>query len=429
MRFNPRQISMWNNSMAHTSFRAMTSTTKEGLAGLNNLKGETIFVRLDLNVPLSKEDGKTITDDTRIVTTLPTINYLTERGAKVVIAAHFGRPKGQVVDSMRLDPIATRLSELVSSKVIKTDDCIGSQVKEASSKMKNGEILLLENVRFHQGETKNDPAFAEALAKDCGATAYVNDAFGAAHRAHASTAGIISFINGPHVAGKLMQKEVEFLYGAVENPATPLAAVIGGAKVSTKLPVLESLIPKCDKIFIGGGMIFTFYKANGLNVGGSIVEDEQLELALQIQKQAVDAGCKFILPTDVICADKFAADAAIQITDVNSIPDDWLGLDIGPDSLANFKSELQECKTIIWNGPMGVFEFPAFSKGTYGVAETLGELTDKGAMTVIGGGDSVAAVKKAGLASKMSHVSTGGGASLEVLEGKILPGVAGLDDK
>lgn len=389
------------------------------------MKDAKVLVRVDFNVPLSKADGKTITDDTRIKEALPTINFLTNAGAKVMLASHCGRPKGAVNDKMRMAPMAVRLGELIGKPVHTVGDCVGPEVDAAVAKLKGGEVLMLENARFYKDEEKNVPEFAQKLAKN--ATIYVNDAFGTAHRAHASTEGVCKYVQHK-VAGFLMEKELIFLKGAVDAPKRPFAAIVGGAKVSTKIPVIESLIEKCDKIFIGGGMIFTFYRAMGLNVGKSMVEEEFIPMAKSLMEKAKAKGVKFYLPTDVVLADEFKADANTKTVDVKNIPDGWMGLDIGPDSLALFKKEITECKTVVWNGPMGVFEFEAFAKGTMGVANSLADVTAKGGITIIGGGDSVAAINKAGIASKMSHISTGGGASLEMLEGKVLPGVAALDN-
>ncbi|PZO18623.1 MAG: phosphoglycerate kinase [Leptolyngbya foveolarum] len=398
---------------------------KKALADLSasNVSGKRVLVRADFNVPL--DDAGNITDDTRIRAALPTIRDLTSKGAKVILASHFGRPKGKVVDSMRLTPVAKRLSEKLGKDVIKCDDCIGDEVASKVSNMKNGDVLLLENVRFYEGETSNDADFAKKLAAN--ADMYVNDAFGTAHRAHASTAGVTEYLS-PSVAGLLIEKELKFLQETVDNPQRPLAAIVGGSKVSSKIGVIETLLDKVDKIFIGGGMIFTFYKARGMNVGGSLVEEDKLELAKKLEAKAKEKGVDFLLPTDVIVADKFAADANTQTVSIDNIPDGWMGLDIGPDSVKTFQDALADCKSVIWNGPMGVFEMEAFAKGTTGIATTLAGLTDKGCITIIGGGDSVAAVEQAGLADQMSHISTGGGASLELLEGKTLPGIAALDD-
>lgn len=324
-----------------------------------------------------------------------------------------------------MTPMAARLSELINAPVTTTSDCIGDEVDKAVAKLKGGEVLMLENARFYKDEEKNIPEFAKKLAKN--ATIYVNDAFGTAHRAHASTEGVCKYVDHK-VAGFLMEKELKFLKSAVDAPVRPFAAIVGGAKVSTKIPVIESLINKCDKIFIGGGMIFTFYRALGYPVGKSMVEEEFIPMAKDLLDKAAAKGVKFFLPTDVVIADEFKADANSKTVSVKEIPDGWMGLDIGADSLATFKNELSNCKTVVWNGPMGVFEFEKFSKGTYGVAHTLAEITQNGGTTIIGGGDSVAAVTSAKLESKMSHISTGGGASLEMLEGKELPGVAALDN-
>ncbi|KDO28190.1 phosphoglycerate kinase [Saprolegnia parasitica CBS 223.65] len=397
----------------------------EQLAARGGLSGKRVLVRADLNVPLSKTDVSKITDDTRIREALPTLRYLLANDAKVVLCSHMGRPKGKVNETMRLAPVARRLSELLGQPVLTSPDCIGAEVDASKAGLKSGDVLLLENLRFHAQEEKNDPAFAQALAKDI--DVFVNDAFGTAHRAHASTEGVTHFIS-TSVAGKLLEKELKYLSEAVDAPKRPLAAIIGGAKVSTKIPVLEALIEKCDKIFLGGGMIFTFYKAQGLSVGQSIVEEDKVALAKELMDKAKAKGVQFILPTDVIVGDKFEADAASKVVNVDAIPSEWLGLDIGPKSQELFAKELANCATIVWNGPMGVFEFEKFASGTNSVAKVLAACTKKGATTIIGGGDSVAAVEQCGLAAEMSHISTGGGASLELLEGKVLPGVAALND-
>lgn len=398
---------------------------KRSLASLStdDLQGKRVLVRVDFNVPLA--DSGAISDDTRIRAALPTINALTSQGARVILAAHFGRPKGQVNEAMRLTPVAARLSELLGKPVVKTDSCIGPDADAKVAAMADGDVVLLENVRFFAEEEKNDPGFAAKLAAL--ADVYVNDAFGAAHRAHASTAGVTENLK-PSVAGLLMEKELQYLQGAIDEPKRPLAAIVGGSKVNSKIGVLESLIDKCDKVLIGGGMIFTFYKARGLAVGKSLVEDDKLDLAKELEAKAKAKGVQLLLPTDVVLADAFSPDANTLTTAVDAIPDGWMGLDIGPDSLQAFQEALADCKTVIWNGPMGVFEFDKFAAGTNGVAHTLAELSSTGCCTIIGGGDSVAAVEKVGVAEKMSHISTGGGASLELLEGKVLPGVAALDD-
>ncbi len=397
--------------------------SKKTVANLSSsdLAGKRVLVRVDFNVPL---DGDTITDDTRIRAALPTIQDLTSKGAKVILVSHFGRPKG-VDDKLRLTPVAKRLSELLGQQVVKTDDSIGEEVAAKVGALQNGQVALLENVRFYPEEEKNDPEFAKKLASV--ADLYVNDAFGTAHRAHASTEGVTHYLS-PSVAGYLIEKELQYLQSAIENPQRPLAAIIGGSKVSSKIGVIDKLLEKCDKLLLGGGMIFTFYKARGLSVGKSLVEEDKLELAKSLEAKAKEQGVQLILPTDVVVADKFAADANTQTVSVEAIPDGWLGLDIGPDSVKAFQTALADTKTVIWNGPMGVFEFEKFAAGTEAIARTLAELTPKGTSTIIGGGDSVAAVEKVGLADRMSHISTGGGASLELLEGKELPGITALDD-
>ncbi|MBE7381148.1 MAG: phosphoglycerate kinase [Leptolyngbya sp. SIO1E4] len=388
-----------------------------------DVSGKRVLVRADFNVPL--DDQGNITDDTRIRAALPTIQDLTGKGAKVLLSSHFGRPKGKVVDSMRLTPVATRLSELLGQTVVKCDDCVGAAVTAAVNGLQNGQVALLENVRFYAGEEANDPEFAKQLAAN--ADLYVNDAFGTAHRAHASTAGVTEYLS-PAVGGYLIEKELQYLQAAIENPQRPLAAIIGGSKVSSKIGVIETLLDKVDKLLIGGGMIFTFYKARGLSVGKSLVEEDKLELAKSLEAKAKEKGVDLLLPTDVVVADNFAADANAQTVSVEAIPDGWMGLDIGPDAVKVFQEALKQCKSAIWNGPMGVFEFDKFAVGTEAIAHTLSDLTAQGVTTIIGGGDSVAAVEKVGVADKMSHISTGGGASLELLEGKELPGIAALDE-
>lgn len=387
-----------------------------------DLQGKRVLVRADFNVPV--DDQGNITDDTRIRAALPTIQNLTSKGAKVILVSHFGRPKG-VDDKLRLTPVAARLSELLGQPVTKTDDSIGDQVAATVEGLKDGDVILLENVRFYKEEEKNDPEFAKKLASV--ADLYVNDAFGTAHRAHASTEGVTQYLK-PSVAGLLVEKELQYLQNAIENPQRPLAAIVGGSKVSSKIGVIETLLDKVDKLLIGGGMIFTFYKARGLNVGKSLVEEDKLELAKTLEAKAKEKGVELLLPTDVVLADNFSADANTQTVSIENIPDGWMGLDIGPDSVKVFQAALADCKSVIWNGPMGVFEFDKFAVGTEAIAHTLAELTPKGTTTIIGGGDSVAAVEKVGVASQMSHISTGGGASLELLEGKELPGIAALDE-
>ncbi|AKG23798.1 phosphoglycerate kinase [Calothrix sp. 336/3] len=398
--------------------------SKKTLANLSaaDLAGKRAFVRVDFNVPV--DDAGNITDDTRIRAALPTIQDLTQKGAKVILASHFGRPKG-VDDKLRLTPVAKRLSELLGQEVIKTDDCIGDDVAAKVAAMSNGQVLLLENVRFYKEEEKNDPEFAQKLAAN--ADLYVNDAFGTAHRAHASTEGVTKYLS-PSVAGYLIEKELQYLQSAIENPQRPLAAIIGGSKVSSKIGVIETLLEKCDKLIIGGGMVFTFFKARGLSVGKSLVEEDKLELAKSLEAKAKERGVALLLPTDVVIADNFAPDANAQTVSIENIPDGWMGLDIGADSVKFFQEALADCKSVIWNGPMGVFEFDKFAVGTEAIAHTLATIGKSGATTIIGGGDSVAAVEKVGLADQMSHISTGGGASLELLEGKVLPGIAALDE-
>jgi phosphoglycerate kinase len=398
---------------------------KKSVANLSaaDLSGKRVLVRVDFNVPLDEQGN--ITDDTRIRAALPTIQDLTSKGAKVILTSHFGRPKGKVVDSMRLTPVANRLSELLGQQVVKTNDCIGDEVASAVAGMQNGQVALLENVRFYAEEEANDPEFAKKLASV--ADLYVNDAFGTAHRAHASTEGVTHYLK-PSVAGYLIEKELQYLQSAIEDPQRPLAAIIGGSKVSSKITVIETLLEKVDKLLIGGGMIFTFYKARGLSVGKSLVEDEFLDLAKSLEAKAKEKGVELLLPTDVVVADKFDKDADTQTVSVEAIPDGWMGLDIGPDSVKVFQAALADCKTVIWNGPMGVFEFDKFAKGTEAIARTLADITKTGTTTIIGGGDSVAAVEKVGVADQMSHISTGGGASLELLEGKVLPGIAALEE-
>ena len=396
--------------------------TKKTVANLSasDLSGKRVLVRADFNVPL---DNGSITDDTRIRAALPTIQDLASKGAKVILCSHFGRPKG-VTEKLRLTPVAVRLSELLGKEVKKTDDCIGDEVAATVAAMQDGDVLLLENVRFYPEEEANDPEFAKKLASV--ADLYVNDAFGTAHRAHASTEGVTKYLS-PSVAGFLMEKELQYLGSAIDNPQRPLAAIIGGPKVSSKIGVIEKLLEKCDKLLLGGGMVFTFYKARGLSVGKSLVEDDKLELAKSLEAKAKERGVTFLLPTDVVVADKFDA-ANTQTVPVESIPEGWMGLDIGPDSVKTFQDALADCKTVIWNGPMGVFEMEKFAAGTEGIARSLAGITKTGTTTIIGGGDSVAAVEQLNLGEQMSHISTGGGASLELLEGKELPGVAALDE-
>jgi len=383
------------------------------------VKGQRVFVRVDFNVPMA--DG-VITDDTRIRAAISTIEYLVEQGAKVILASHLGRPKGEVKEDMRLTAVGVRLAELIGKPVTKLDESIGKAVEEAVANMQDGGILLLENVRFHAGEEKNDPALAEAFAKL--ADVYVNDAFGAAHRAHASTEGIAKHV--PAVSGFLMQKELDVLGKALSNPERPFTAIIGGAKVKDKIGVIESLLEKVDHLIIGGGLSFTFIKAQGYDIGKSLLEEDKIELAKSFIDKAKAKGVQLHMPIDAVVANEFSKDAETKIVDVDAIPADWMGLDIGPKTAANYAEVIQNSKLIIWNGPMGVFEMDKFANGTKTVAEAMAETAG---YTVIGGGDSAAAVEKFEVADKMNHISTGGGASLELMEGKELPGIVALNDK
>lgn len=385
-----------------------------------DVKGKRVFCRVDFNVPM--QDGK-VTDDTRIRAALPTIQYLSEQGAKVILASHFGRPKGQAVEELRLDPVAKRLSEHLGKDVQKTNEAYGSEVEQTIANMSDGDVLLLENVRFYPGEEKNDAELAKKFADL--ADIYVNDAFGAAHRAHASTAGIAAHI--PAVAGFLMEKELEVLGKALSNPERPFTAIIGGAKVKDKIGVIENLLEKVDNLIIGGGLAYTFVKAQGHEVGKSLLEVDKIDLANQFMAKAKEKGVKFYMPVDVVVADDFSNDANKKVVSIEEIPSDWEALDIGPKTSEIYRDVISNSKLVIWNGPMGVFELDAFANGTKAVAEALADAKDT--YSVIGGGDSAAAVEKFGLAEKMSHISTGGGASLEFMEGKELPGVVALNDK
>ncbi|MEV2603957.1 phosphoglycerate kinase [Paenibacillus larvae] len=381
--------------------------------------GKRVFVRVDFNVPL--ENGQ-ITDDTRIRETLPTVKYLIEQGARVILASHLGRPKGQVVEEMRLTPVAKRLSELLGKPVVKADVAIGAEAKEKAEQLKNGEVLLLENVRFYPGEEKNDPELAKAFAEL--AELYVNDAFGAAHRAHASTEGIAHHL--PAVSGLLMEKELDVLGKALTNPERPFTAIIGGAKVKDKIDVINNLLNLADNIIIGGGLAYTFLKAQGNEVGKSLVDNEKIDLALGFINKAKEKGVNFLLPKDIIVADDFSNTANTKVVAVNQIPADWEGLDIGPETCKLYAETIKNSKLVVWNGPMGVFEMDLFAEGTKAVAQACAETE---AYTIIGGGDSAAAVEKFKMADKLDHISTGGGASLEFMEGKALPGVVALQDK
>ncbi|MFD1778640.1 phosphoglycerate kinase [Fredinandcohnia salidurans] len=385
-----------------------------------DVKGKRVFCRVDFNVPM--QDGQ-VTDETRIRAALPTIEHLRKEGAKVILASHLGRPKGKAVDELRLDPVAKRLGEHLGIEVRKTNEAYGPEVEQTISEMNEGDVLLLENVRFYPGEEKNDPELAKQFAAL--ADVYVNDAFGAAHRAHASTAGIAE--NLPAVAGFLMEKEIEVLGKALSNPERPFTAIIGGAKVKDKIGVIENLLEKVDNLIIGGGLAYTFVKAQGHEIGKSLLEEDKIDLATQFMNKAKEKGVNFYMPVDVKVADDFSNDANTKIVPIEEIPSDWEALDIGPKTAELYRDVILNSKLVIWNGPMGVFELDAFANGTKAVGQALADATDT--YSIIGGGDSAAAVEKFGLADKMSHISTGGGASLEFMEGKELPGVVLLNDK
>ena len=385
------------------------------------LAGKRVLIRVDFNVPLDAR--QVVTDDTRIRAALPTIRYALDKGAKVLLLSHLGRPKGKVVPAMSLAPAAKRLSDLLGKPVAMASDCIGDAVEAAAGQLAPGQVLMLENCRFHAGDEKNDEAMSRALAKLC--DVFVNDAFGAAHRAHASTVGVTKFVPVA-AAGFLMAKELEYLGRAMTNPARPFVAILGGAKVSDKIGVLQNLVTKVDALLVGGGMAYTFLKAQGMEIGASLLEADKLDVARAILEAARAKGVTFLLPMDHVIAQKVAADAETRIADSTAIPAGWMGLDIGPKARAAFATAIRGAKTVIWNGPMGVFELAPFREGTFSVARAIAE---SGAISIVGGGDSVAAVTQAGLADRMSHISTGGGASLEFLEGIELPGVAALTDK
>ncbi|HEY8345346.1 MAG TPA: phosphoglycerate kinase [Bacillota bacterium] len=389
-------------------------------------KGKRVLVRVDFNVPV--DEAGEITDDRRIRAALPTIAYLSEQGAKVILASHFGRPKGSPNPKYKLDAMAKRLQELFTpdhpgKKVLKAEDCIGDEVKKLIATMEEGDLLLLENVRFYKGEEGNDREFAKQLAEL--ADIYVNDAFGAAHRAHASTAGVTEFVK-PAVAGFLMEKELSIMGKAISDPERPFVAILGGAKVADKLGVITNLLEKVDTLIIGGGMAYTFLKAKGFEIGRSLLDEERIPFAKEMMAKAEQKGVKLLLPKDVVVTDDFKNPTIHKVVDVQSIPADLQGVDIGPETVKEFASAVSSAKTVIWNGPMGVFEVPEFAQGTEGMAKALAETA---AITIVGGGDSAAAVEKLGYAGKMTHISTGGGASLEFLEGIELPGVAALSDK
>ncbi|OUP44816.1 phosphoglycerate kinase [Pseudoflavonifractor sp. An187] len=386
-----------------------------------DVKGKKVLCRCDFNVPQDKATGA-ITDDKRIVAALPTLKYLLEQGAAVIACSHLGKPKGERKESLTLAPVAKRLSELLGCEVIFANDTIGEDAKAKAAALQPGQIMLLENLRFDIREEKNDPEFAKALADM--ADLYVSDAFGTVHRAHASTAGVAAYL--PAVSGFLIEKELEIMGGALANPKRPLVAILGGAKVSSKIGVINNLLDIADTIIIGGGMAYTFIKAMGGTVGTSLLEEDRLDYCKEMMTKAKEKGVKFLLPVDTLCAAEFSADATPELVDTMAIPDDRMGMDIGPKTIALFSDAVKDAGTVIWNGPMGVFEFPAFAEGTRALAKALAETN---AITIVGGGDSAAAVAQLGFADKMTHISTGGGASLEFLEGKELPGVACLLDK
>ena len=386
-----------------------------------DVSGKRVLVRVDLNIPLDEETGA-ISDDTRIQAIIPTIRYLIDRKARVILCSHLGRPQGKVVDELRLAPVAGRLSEILGSPVEMATDCIGPQVEEVVGRLKEGDVLLLENLRFHPEEEKNDPGFAKALARL--ADIYVNDAFGTAHRTHASTVGVAEHL--PAVGGFLMEKEIDVMYKALNDPVRPFAAIIGGAKISSKIGVLEYILDKVDSLLIAGGMSSTFLRALKYDVGQSSVKEDKVSLAQSLMEKAAEKGVHLLLPSDVVVADRFASDARSRTVPIDNVPASWYVMDIGPRTIELFEAKLRKSKTIIWNGPVGVFEFPKFSKGTEAMANLLAGLD---ATTIIGGGSTAEAVVEMGFAGKITHVSTGGGASLKFLEGKTLPGVEVLQDK
>lgn len=394
---------------------ALNKKTVEDL----QVTGKRVLVRCDFNV---KMENGVITSDKRIVASLPTIKYLIANGAKVILCSHLGRPKGEVVPEFSLAPVAVRLSELLGQEVKMAKDVVGESAKELASSLKDGEVLLLENVRFEKGETKNDPELSKKFADL--AELYVNDAFGSAHRAHSSTTGVADYL--PAACGYLIQKEIEFIGGALENPKRPLVAILGGAKVSDKIGVITNLIDKCDTLIVGGGMAYTFMKSLGHNIGDSLLEADKVELAGEMMKKAEEKGVKFLIPVDNKVGKEYKADTEAMVVDSDEIPEGWMGLDIGPVTQKIFADAVKDAGTVIWNGPMGVSEWENFASGTIAVATAIAE---SGAISIIGGGDSAAAIQKLGFADKMSHISTGGGASLEYLEGKELPGIAALNEK
>lgn len=389
-----------------------------------NLKGKKVLIRCDFNVPL--DEYQQITDDRRIKASLPTIKKVLKEGAAIILCSHLGRPKGEFKPEFSLAPVSLQLSELLGKDVALSVDCIGDNVQKIKSELQPGEILLLENLRFHNEETKNDPEFAKQLAEGC--DVFINDAFGTAHRAHASTEGVTHFMN-ESVAGYLIEKELKYLGEAVEKPEHPFMAILGGAKISGKIDVIKNLFDKVDTLIVGGGMIFTFYKALGYEIGTSLLEEDRVAMAKELLDEAKQKNVNLLLPEDVVIADEFNNDAKTQTIKVNEIPAGWMGLDIGPKTIETFSSAISKSKTIVWNGPMGAFEMENFSNGTKCIAEELAKVTEQGATTVVGGGDSAAAISIFGLDDKITHISTGGGASLEFLEGKKLPGIEALSEK
>lgn len=388
-----------------------------------DLKGKTVLMRVDFNVPI--KDG-VISDDNRIVQALESINFVVDAGAKLILTSHLGRPSGTPNPEFSLKPVAEHLATLIDATVHFAEDCIGSKREEIVNEAATGDIILCENVRFHAEEKKNDSEFAKQLAE--GADLFVNDAFGSSHRAHASVAGVTEYLQ-PSVSGFLLEKEIQYLENSVNNPERPFVAILGGAKVSDKIGVIENLLSKVDTILVGGGMTYTFYKAKGLPIGSSLVEEDKVDLAKELMEKAEKAGVNFMLPVDSVISKEFKNDAEHTVVDENGIEDGWMALDIGPETSISFSNQIKNAKTVVWNGPMGVFEMENFADGTFEVANALAIATKNGATTIIGGGDSASAIKKAGLSDSVSHVSTGGGASLEYLEGKELPGVSALTDK
>ncbi len=391
------------------------------------LAGKRVFIRVDFNVPLSDGSSRRVTDDTRIRETLPTLRLAALKGARVVLASHLGRPKGKPDPKSSLEPVAARLAELLGTSVRFAADCVGAEAEAQSRALANGGVLLLENVRYHAEEEANDEAFSKQLAALCDGL-FVCDAFGSAHRAHASVVGITRFVLQA-AAGLLMEKELAYLGKALANPERPFVAVLGGAKVSDKIEVIENLTRIADSMLIGGGMAYTFLKAEGLPIGKSLVEDDKLELARRLRREAKERGFPLLLPVDHVLGAEFKADTATRVTSVSATPEGWMGLDIGPKTVATYRQKIAGAKTIVWNGPMGVFEMPAFAKGTLEIAQAVAAATSAGATSIVGGGDSVAAVHQAGVADRISHISTGGGASLEFLGGRKLPGVEALTNK